>query len=66
MTNTKNSIRAATKHIANGKTMMWGNREVSVVRFDSFHNRNGRIEAQYRVVGLTDGYIGMAFASELK
>ena len=59
------NIRIGTKHISNGKTMLWNDREVSVVRFDSFHNRNGKTEAQYKVVGLADGYIGMAFASEL-
>ena len=57
---TKNS----TKH---GKSMMLGDRRVSIVRFDSFHVRKvgGSPEAQYEVVGITDGCVGMAFASEL-
>jgi hypothetical protein len=61
-----NSLAARTKHIKIGSELMWSGRLVHVLRCEGISTVRGYAEAQYRVVGVYDGYVGTAFDGELK
>lgn len=61
-----NSLAARTKHIKIGSELLWSGRLVHVLRCEGISMVRGYAEAQYRVVGVYDGYVGIAFDCELK
>lgn len=60
------SIRARTKHLIVGSIYNWSGRPVRIVRCVGVTSVRGRTEAQFAVVGVSDGWTGTAFDCELQ